>query len=268
MDLIWVTGFAVANSNTWSLSKENNFWIFLFVFVRPPFYTITNHQRGTGISLVQIAFCMRSENRFTINSLIWHSERGWRIRHPGMMKLARKSGRPMRMTTFDCLNLAARLSIGITYRSLTRFEFQDLWWVSSRPVDMQGAVMLIALIRQGNAHVVYNGSFYYHEKDSSKVVRFDLESSKPVGMFFGGNRLRIDWPNHLLIINWQIFFFLPSLPKWFARSQHSESCRTWRSLAQIISTPPSTTTWTSAWMIMVYGLFIQQSNRITPTLWR
>ena len=112
---------------------------FYSLFVRPPFYTITNHQRGTGISLVQIAFCMRSENRFTINSLIWHSERGWRIRHPGMMKSARKSGRPMRMTTFDCLNLAARLSIGITYRSLTCFEFLDLWWVASWAGDMQGA---------------------------------------------------------------------------------------------------------------------------------
>lgn len=29
----------------------------------------------------------------------------------------------------------------------------------------------------GNAHVVYNGSFYYQEAYSSRVVRFDLETS-------------------------------------------------------------------------------------------
>lgn len=34
---------------------------------------------------------------------------------------------------------------------------------------------------QGNTHVVYNGSFYYQKKDSSRIIRFDLDSSKELG---------------------------------------------------------------------------------------
>lgn len=36
---------------------------------------------------------------------------------------------------------------------------------------------------QGNAHVVYNGSFYYQENRSDKIVRYDLEFSKQIGMY-------------------------------------------------------------------------------------
>ena len=31
---------------------------------------------------------------------------------------------------------------------------------------------------QGNAHVVYNGSFYYYAKDFPKIIRYDLFADK------------------------------------------------------------------------------------------
>ncbi|XP_055319441.1 uncharacterized protein LOC129577050 [Sitodiplosis mosellana] len=33
---------------------------------------------------------------------------------------------------------------------------------------------------QGNAHVVYNGSFYYHQKDSPTIIRYDLEKRETI----------------------------------------------------------------------------------------
>ncbi|XP_043072303.1 uncharacterized protein LOC6565277 isoform X2 [Drosophila grimshawi] len=35
---------------------------------------------------------------------------------------------------------------------------------------------------QGNAHVVYNGSFYYHQKNSDLVVKLDLTTSKKISI--------------------------------------------------------------------------------------
>lgn len=33
----------------------------------------------------------------------------------------------------------------------------------------------------GNAHVVYNGSFYYQERYTNRVIRYDLEKSLATG---------------------------------------------------------------------------------------
>lgn len=33
---------------------------------------------------------------------------------------------------------------------------------------------------QGNSHVVYNGSFYYHHRDHQEIIRYDLQTKKTI----------------------------------------------------------------------------------------
>lgn len=38
-------------------------------------------------------------------------------------------------------------------------------------------------IPQGNAHIVYNGYFYYFRRDEPKIVKYDLTFDKQAGRF-------------------------------------------------------------------------------------
>lgn len=39
---------------------------------------------------------------------------------------------------------------------------------------------MLSRLGQGNAHVVFNGSFYYHQKDSPTIIRYDLEKRETI----------------------------------------------------------------------------------------
>ena len=64
-------------------------------------------------------------------------------------------------------------------------------------------VKIFSLVKQGNSHVVYNGSFYFHQRNTSNLIKYDLLTntavSKPIPSlsYRGPNYLYTDGRDYL-----------------------------------------------------------------------
>lgn len=106
---------------------------------------------------------------------------------------------------------------------------------------------------QGNAHVVYNGYFFYFRRDEPKIVKYDLTLDKQAG------KLR---QTLLLVMAFNIQLsddLFPPMKAWKSSTMQ-------RPIARTISTQLNTIWWISMWMIMDCGWFIQRHIPIIQSL--
>lgn len=62
-----------------------------------------------------------------------------------------------------------------------QFPFKVLKSILSRSLKSFFSHRLLLFLFQGNAHVVYNGYFYYYRRDEPKIVKYDLTFDKQAG---------------------------------------------------------------------------------------
>lgn len=106
---------------------------------------------------------------------------------------------------------------------------------------------------QGNAHVVYNGYFFYFRRDEPKIVKYDLTLDKQAGELRQTLLLVMAFSDEL---SDDLF---PPMKAW-------KSSTTLRPTARTISTQLNTIWWISTWMIMDCGWFILRHIPIIQSL--
>lgn len=136
-----------------------------------------------SISL-KIAFCMLSASQCTSNQRSKITELGWEILRQEAIPLRSAFGWQKIMTHFNSSSMQTRQPIEITlHQKCTKCSFHSkyeslivyAWAIASILTATKPFVF------QGNAHVVYNGYFYYYRRDEPKIVKYDLTFDKQAG---------------------------------------------------------------------------------------
>lgn len=65
--------------------------------------------------------------------------------------------------------------------------------------------LMLSISLQGNAHVIYNGAFYYNQLNSSNIVRYDLENKTT--QFLNAPLAAIGGDNYLYTTNYNYMDF-------------------------------------------------------------
>ena len=65
---------------------------------------------------------------------------------------------------------------------------------------------MLSISLQGNAHVIYNGSFYYHQNNTQNIVRYDLEQKNSTA-FLAAPLVATKGDNYLYTTNYNYMDF-------------------------------------------------------------
>lgn len=75
-----------------------------------------------------------------------------------------------------------------------------------RLIDWSHNFSCVTYWKQGNAHIIYNGYFYYYCDDQTKLIRYDLRSEKAAGEFnikiYSFTFFRLSFDLYVLCIIW------------------------------------------------------------------